>query len=226
VNSGNVDNNSAAGSLGYNYLISSKNTIGVVYRFSSYQYPGQPQAFGDNIVNLAYGRKITGRLALQLYGGPEFTTFRAPIGTQSSKLAGSASVNLNYAFENGDLTGGYLHGLTGGSGVFTGSTVDQVNFGFSRRLGRIWSANINFGYAHNNAVVSSTQVSIPTYDSWFAGGGVNRPLGRNLSFAIAYTAYINASNLSGCTGTPCSSNQTYNSITLNLQWHTRPFVLP
>ena len=226
VDAGSVDNNSVTGSLGYNYLISSKDTIGVVYRFSSYQYPGQPQAFGDHIVNLAYGRKITGRLALQLYGGADFATFRIPIGSQSSRIGTNASANLTYGLTKGALSAGYLHGLTGGSGVFTGSTVDQVNFGGSRNLGRIWSANITFGYAHNTAIVNSMQGSFPTYDSWFAGGGVSRPLGRNVNFAASYTAYIAATNGSGCIVNPCGSNQTYNSITLNLQWHARPFVLP
>jgi hypothetical protein len=226
VDPGNFDNNSVGASLGYNYQINREDTIGVVFRFSSYQYPGHPQALGDHIVNLAYGRKITGHLALQIYAGPEFTTLRVPIGTQSSKLGGNASANLTYGLENGSLSASYYHGLTGGSGVFNGSTLDQVNFGASRRLGRIWTANINFGYAHNKAAVNPTQASLPTYNSWFVGGGVNRPLGTNLNFAMAYTAYINASNQPGCTGASCSSNQTSNSITLNLQWHTRPFVLP
>src|SRR6266436_9789181 len=226
VDAGSVDNNSVMGSLGYNYLISSKDTIGVVYRFSSYQYPGQPQAFGDHIVNLAYGRKITGHLALQLYGGADFATFRVPFGTQSSRIGANASANLTYGLRKGALSAGYIHGLTGGSGVFTGSTVDQVNFGGSRNLGRIWSANITFGYAHNTAIMNSMQASFPNYNSWFAGGGVSRPLGRNLNFAVAYTAYINDSTQSGCTLTPCSTMQTYNSVALNLQWHTRPFVLP
>lgn len=226
VDTGNADNNSVGASLGYNYLINSKDTVGVVYRFSGYQYPGQPQALGDHVVNLAYGRKITGHLALQLYGGAEFTTFRVPLGTQSSSLGGNASANLTYSLNKGALSAGYFHGLTGGSGVFTGSTVDQVNFGASRRLGRIWSANISLGYAHNKAVVNSPQASFPAYNSWFVGGGVSRPLGRNVNFAVSYTAYIAATSGSGCVVTPCSSNQTSNSITLNLQWHTHPFVLP
>jgi len=225
VDLGNVDNNSVGGSLGYNYLISREDTVGVLYRFSNYQYPGQPQAFGDNIVNVAYGRKITGRLALQLYGGPEFTTFRVPTGTQSSRLGGNANTNLTYGFEDGSLSAGYFHGVNGGSGVFTGSTVDQVNFVASRRLGRVWSANFNFGYAHNRAVVNSTQAGIPTYNTWFVGGGMNRPIGRDLNFAISYTADIYGSNQSGCSGTTCSTNQTSNYITLSFQWHTRPYVL-
>ena len=107
-------------------------------------------------MNIAYGRKITGRLALQLSGGPEYTTFRVPIGTLSSKLGVDANANLIYGFENGSFSVGYLHGLSGGSGVFTGSTADQLNLAASRRLGRIWSANFNFGYARNTTVANST----------------------------------------------------------------------
>jgi len=226
VDPGSVDDNSAMGSLGYNYQLDRKNTLGLLYRFSSYQFPGQPQAFGDHAVNIAYGRKITGRLALQLSGGPEFSTFRMPISTQSSKLGGNANANIIYGLANGNVSAGYLHGLAGGSGVFTGSTVDQVNFAGSRRLSRVWSANFNFGYAHNKAVVNSTQAGLPAYNSWFVGGGLNRPIGRNLNFALSYTADIFGSNQSGCSGTTCSSNQTSNYITLSFQWHARPFVLP
>jgi hypothetical protein len=226
VDPGNVDNNSLTGSLGYNYQIDRANTMGVVYRFTSFQFPGEPQAFGEHVVNVAYGRKITGRLALQLYGGPEFNTFRIPVGNQSSKVGGNGSANLVYGLENGRISAGYFHGLSGGSGVFTGSTVDQVNFTASRRLGRVWSASLNLGYAHNRSVASSTVAGSPSYNNWTVGAGVNRPFGRNTDFAISYTSNINAYSQSQCSGTSCSTNQTSNYISLNVQWHTRPFVLP
>ena len=130
-------------------------------------------------------------MALQAYGGPQFTTFRVPVGGQSSKVGANLNVNLIYAFEKGSLTAGYLHGLTGGSGAFTGSTVNQFNFGASRQLSRVWTANFNVGYAHDAAVVNSTQNAFPAYNSWFVGGGVNRPFGKNVNLAVAYTAYIN-----------------------------------
>lgn len=226
VDPGNVDNNSLTGSLGYNFQMDRANTLGVVYRFSSFQFPGQPQAFGEHVVNVAYGRKITGRLALQLYGGPEINTFRIPVGNQSSKVGGNGSAILVYSLQNGSISASYFHGLSGGSGVLTGSTADQVNFAVYRRLGRVWTAFFNVGYAHNGAVVSSTGASSPSYNNWTASGGLNRPFGRNMNFAISYTANINAFSLSQCSGTSCSTNQTSNYITLNVQWHTRPFVLP
>jgi hypothetical protein len=227
VQSGNVDNNSATGNLGYNYQLDSKNSLGLQYRFSSYQFPGQPQAFGDHDVNVAYGRKITGRLALQLSGGPEYATFRVlPMGAQSSKLEANANANIIYGFEKGSFSAGYVHGLAGGSGVLTGSTTDQLNSAASRRLGRIWSANFNLGYAHNKAFLNTTQAGLPTYNSWFVGGGVSRPIGRELNLAVSYTANIFGSSQSACIGATCSSSQTLNYITLSFQWHTRPFVLP
>ena len=226
VDPGNVDSNSLMGSIGYNYQLTREDTIGLVYRYSNFQYPGEPQAFGDQIVNIAYGRKITGRLAFQVSGGPEFSTFRIPINSENSKLGGNLNVNLTYAFENGSISGGYIHGLSGGSGVFTGSTLDQVTFGGNRRLSRVWSGQANFGFAHNRAVSGESLTGSPSYNNLFLGAGVNRPIGRNLYFAVAYSANINKSTQAGCTGSSCSTSQTVNYITLSIQWQSRPLVLP
>lgn len=223
---GNVDNNDVIGSLGYNYILSKEDTLGVFYRFSSYQYPGQPQAFADHSINVAYGRKLTGRLALQAYGGPEFTKFRVPIGTQTSKVGGNLSVNAIYSFENGGINVSYLHGLTGGSGVFTGSTVDSVNFAVNHKLSRLWAGFAGLGYASNRAVVTSTALAFPSYNSLFINVGVNRPFGRKISFSVSDTANISTGSQTGCTVGSCSANQTYNYITLSIQWHSRPLILP
>lgn len=227
VDAGNVDNNTVVGSLGFNHQLNRTDTIGVFYRFSSYQYPGEPQAFGDHSINLAYGKKLTGRLGLQVSGGPEFTEFRVPIGTETSKLGGSISANLTYRFENGGISAGYLHGLTGGSGVFTGSTADVISFALAHKLSRVWSGQFTLGYSKNRAVVTSTESAFPNYDSIYVGGNVSRPIGRDFIFAFAYTANIGKTNeTSGCTTASCSSSQTFNYITISFQWHSRPLVLP
>jgi hypothetical protein len=225
INAGNIDTNSLIGGFGYNYQLSKSDTIGVVYFFSSYHYPGEPQAYGNHVASLAYGRKLTGRLALRLLGGPQISTFRIPIGTSTSQIGGYFYGTLSYALRNGGISATYSHSLSGGSGVLVGSTLDEVNLQMSRRLTRVWSGNINFGYAHNGEVASG-ELDIPTYDSWFAGGGLNRPIGRNLSVAVAYQANIGNYKYSACTGASCSSNNSVQTVTVNFQWHTRPFVLP
>ena len=228
VNPGNIDTNSVFGSLGYNYQISHKDTIGLFYQFSSYHFVGNPQAYGSQVVSAAYSRKITGRLALSLYAGPQFTSLRIPVGTTSSTVRGYASAFLNYGFEKGAISGSYLHGLSGGSGVLTGSVLDQVYFSAGRQISRIWSASANVGYAHNRTVINSAlAASNPSYNNWFAGGGIGRPFGRNINFSIGYSANFGNYN-PGCSGPGCGSSPTatYQIVNVNVQWHTRPFVLP
>ena len=223
---GNVDNSTFTASLGYNYVLNHADTIGLVYRFSNFQFSGQPQAFGDHTFNVAYGRKLTGRLALTISGGPEYTKFRIPVGTQTSKLGGNANVNVTYRLENGGLMAGYFHGLTGGGGVFTGSTIDMVNFEISHRFTRVWSGQFNMGYSINRAEATSTPANFPNYNSWYVGGGVYRPIGRNMNFGVAYNATIGTTVQAGCTGGSCTSNQNANFVTVNFQWQSRPLILP
>lgn len=225
VNAGNIDNDSALGSVGYNYALTRESSIGADYRFTAFHYSGQRQALGSHVLALAYSRKVTGRLALQFNGGPQITMFRVPVGGKTEKLGANLSLGFSYAIPNTLFTGAYSHALSGGSGVFTGSTSDQVNASLRRRLTRVWSGNLNFGYAHNTAISNLAPVAMPAYDSVYVGGGVSRPIGRNFDFAAAYNVNVNRSSISQCTGPSCYPSETVHYITLNFQWHTRPFVL-
>jgi hypothetical protein len=223
VQAGNIDSNTTVGSIGYNYALTRNDTIGLVYRFSAFHFPGSPQAYGDHAVNIAYARKITGRLGLRLFVGPEFTFYRIPVGTTTQSTGVSITANLTYGFERGSLGLSYIHGLSAGSGVFIGSNLDQVTTSVNRSLTRHWSGNVNFGYARNSPIGGTGLAGVPAYDDWFAGGGLSRPIGRNFNFGLAYTATIANNSAAGCTGVGC--NTTYHTVTINFQWHTRPFVL-
>jgi hypothetical protein len=226
VEAGNFDSYTAVESIGYNYALSLSDTVGLVYRFSSYQFPGNPQAYGSNVMSVAYGRKVTGRLALRLFIGPEITNYRIPVGTASRATGISTTANLIYSLGRGAFTLGYLHGLSSGSGVLVGSVLDQASGSASRSLTRVWTGSLNFGYSRNNPVGGTATSSYPTYDNWFLGGGVSRPIGRNFNFAVAYTATIGNYSGTGCTGASCNTSKTYNTVTVNFQWRLRPFVLP
>ena len=231
VDSGNVDTDSLFGSLGFNYQLSHKDSVGFYGEFSSYHFPGNPQAYGVRTVSAAYSRKITGRLALSVYGGPQFTSLRVPVGNQSSTVSSYASAFLNYAFLNGGISARYVHGISGGSGVLTGSIVDDLSVSASRRLSRQWNASVHAGYAHNRSVLDAVgaAVSNPSYDDWYVGVGISRPIGRDMTIALAYSASFETNHL-GC-GSPtspgCGSSATTSGqfITLNFRWHPRPFVL-
>jgi len=225
LDSGNVNSDSEILNVGYNYAITRKDTLGLVYLFSAYRYPGDPQALGDHVGQILYGRKITGKLALKLAGGPEVTTFRVAIGGSTRKVAWSGNAALTYAFARSSIALGYSHGVSGGSGVFTGSIIDQANATWSRRLTRVWSGSVNLGYAKNRQILTLNGVTSPSYGAWLAGAGLSRPLGRNATFSLAYQAQIQNSNVAICANPNCGTNYTTNQIFVSFQWHTRPLVL-
>jgi hypothetical protein len=119
--------------------------------------------------------------------------------------------------------------MSGGSGVFAGSIQDEAGFSATRRLSRQWGASAHVGFARNRNVVNVPGVNNPSYDDWYAGIGLNRPIGRDLNVALAYSATIQ-NHYPGCssTGGPgCGTSATTSGqfITLSFRWHPRPFAL-
>jgi len=226
VESGNVDNDMITGTLGYNYTLTANDTIGVFYRFSAYHFSGQPEAYGDHSANIAYSKKITGRLVLQLYGGPDFTVSRTSTNGDNLTYGVNCGATVRYGVQDGELHATYSHGISGGSGVLTGSSGDLLSFGADHKLGRIWTSQVNMGYAHNSPVQNSPLNISQSFNTWNAGGGVNRMFGRNTTFGIAYNATITDYPTSSCSGSACNSSQTYQYVTISFSWQTRPIVLP
>jgi hypothetical protein len=227
---GNVDSDNYIGIIGYNYQLTKTDTLGLSYRYSSFHYPGTPQALGDQLIQVAYAKRITGRLALQLSAGPEITNYRVPQppSTKTQFIAGAGTATLTYALGRGGVSVAYFHGVTAGSGIYLGATTDQVTASANRKLTRMWSGEFHVGYADNRSQGASqgvSNLSSVDYNTVFVGGTASRPLGRNASFTVGYTAYIESTNNSGCTGSGCNANYTNNQINVGVNWHTRPFVL-
>jgi hypothetical protein len=223
---GNIDNNDYIGNIGYNYALGKKDTLGVLYRFSAFRYIGNSQALDDHVVQLSYGRKITGRLALRIAGGIDKTNFHVPIGNATNSLGESVNATLNYATAQNDFTLIYMRGVSNGSGVQLGSSTNEIQTAVSRRLSREWQGRFHFGYARNSSLGNSTAAqSLQTFNSYYVGGGLNRPLGRDASLSLAYTAQIQTSNQAVCATGTCNKNHTQQQITLGFSWHARPFVL-
>src|SRR6202166_2768443 len=225
TNPGNIDNDDEIGSIGYNYAVTKKDSLGVLYRFTAYHFTGLSQAIGDHTFNLAYGRKITGRLGLGLFAGPEITTFRVPVGTITQQTNLSLGATLTYGFEWGGVTLAYNHGTNGGSGILTGAIGDNVYATANRRITRVWNARANLGYGREHAFAAVGAIAA-SYNNYYFGVGLDRPIGRNSLLSLGYTAYIVNTNLAACGITVCSpGTTTQHQLAVGYQWHTRPFVL-
>jgi hypothetical protein len=222
---GNVDSDTYVGNIGYNYQLTKEDSIGVFYRFSAYHFDTSSRPVGDHVVSFVYGRKITRRLALQLEVGPDITNYYDSLGVQQQSISGSGGANLRYSFRRGDVSAAYSHGVSSGGGLLTGSITDEVTFNVSKSIGRVWSIQGNAGFSRNHPISDTSASQTTAFNSIFAGGGINRAIGRDTNFSLAYQARIQQQDLSNCSGAGCSSSYTQSSIVVNLQWHTRPFVL-
>jgi hypothetical protein len=97
----------------------------------------------------------------------------------------------------------------------------------SRRLTRLWQGSIHVGYAHNGTIAGSTTTpgGNPSFDNWFAGGGIGRPFGRSVSLFISYNANFET-NHPNCNTPACGVSNTTSGqfVTVNIRWHPRPFA--
>jgi len=222
----NINTNDEIASLGYNYDMTRRDTIGVLYRFTGYQYVGTPQRLKDHTISLAYGRKITGRLALQVFGGPDVTMFSVPIGGVSERNSFSGSASLTYGLPRGSVSIKYSHGVSGGSGVLVGSNLDRVDTQFSRWLAGRWDTNVAVGFARNGALSSSlTGTSTPALLSLFVSAGLNRQLGNTTSFSLSYMFGHQNSSQAVCPTGGCGSNYMQHQIWVGFRWRARPMVI-
>jgi hypothetical protein len=213
-------------SVGFERSLSKNNTIGLLYRYFDYRFLDQPQTIQDQVLQVAFGRKVTGRLAWQIFVGPDVTTFQQRSPDFSDRVSVAAGANVTYTLSRDHISVGYNHGVAGGSGVLTGAVADTLEGSFDRPLSRIWKGNVSFGYSKDASLASGNlATSALTFSSWFVGGGLDRSLlSRNANLSIAYSAYIDDRGQTGCIAAACSSDLRH-QISLSLQWHARPFVL-
>jgi hypothetical protein len=222
---------------GYNYQMSRKDTIAVLYRFSAYRYSNFNQSINDNIVYLSYGRRVTGRLAFQIAAGPEVTLLRMPIsggsgGTASTstnsttKAYWSLYTSLSYQLRRTGLGLSYNHSVGAGSGVLAGSIADMVSGWVGRQLSRTFNARFIFGYSRNSglAAVTASTTTDQIYGYWFGGVNLTHPMGRSLNLFLNYEAQYQGSNAPFCVGPTCGTSIVRHMVSVGFSWRDHPIA--
>jgi hypothetical protein len=218
---------------GYNHTLTREDTIAVFYRFSGYRYSNFNQSINDNSVQVSYGRRVTGRLAFRVAGGPDVASFAVPItsgagGTTTNSTTQfyfTLNTSLNYQLKRTNLGLAYNHGLSGGSGVLAGSKLDTVSGSVTRQLSRSFSGVWNLGYARNEGRLVAGGTAAPTtqtFDYWFTGVHIGHPLGRTINLFLYYELQYQNSNSAFCLGTTCNTSYVRNQISFGLGWRKQP----
>lgn len=223
LDSGFIDDHTWMARGGYNYALNRSDTVGVTYGFSEISFNTNNSKIDNHSIQLAYGRRITGRLALQLSAGPQITTFKNVTGNPGSQVSWAAGTTLQYQQPRNDFFLSYLRGITGGVGLFQGAQRDEVQGGASRKLTRTLTGSLTAGYARNTALQQlTTGSSTFKFNSWTAGAGLDRPLGRQVSVFLNYNFQYQTSDSSFCTSGSCGTIFRRHQVGVGLNWTIRP----
>lgn len=216
--SGYISSRDTHGRIGYNYALSAKNNLAVTYDHDRASLNGSSSLLQTDLVQLAFGRKVTGRLAFQVAAGPEILRLRNLGSSSTQQLSWSAFTTANYSLAHNHYSLIYSHAATAGSGVFVGSDTDTITAGLTHDFTRFWSLSVNGGYAINrNLAPVATFAS--RFDNGFAGAVVNRELGRQVRMGLSYEFQRQTGGAGACPVLSCGLADSFNQFAVNLQWH-------
>jgi len=172
---------------GYDYSYDPNDSLGILAGYTKIDYTGasiSATSTTSYLAALAYGWKITGRLAFQAAGGPEQIRYMSPAGGFQVWYASFKSA-LTYERRRNGYSLTFMRGLSSGSGVFAGAESNIITVAAHRQFTRNWLGSINGGYAINNSLAPAATATV-RFDNWFAGASLGRGIGRHVAVNFNY----------------------------------------
>lgn len=225
-NSGGIDSDHRIYSTGFDRLVTRKDTLGIVYGFSQIRFRGVGFGIDDHFVQLSYGRKVTGRVAFEVAGGPMVDIFHNSTTSSGRRYSWNAHSSLRYRLPRADLGFSYGHFTTNGSGILFGAETDTLSGTVGVRLSRTWSTSINPGYTRNTRLRQTTVGNASaSFDSVYAGFSLQRALGPYMDMSFRYNLQDQRSSVTGPSGIGSGSTFVRHLFGFGFNWHTRPIEI-
>ena len=215
---GYINSEDFNGRIGYNYALSAKNNIGLTYGRDRTSFFGSASRMETDLLQLAFGRKITGRLAFQVEAGPQLFHFVNYGLAKTRQLSWSAFSALTYQRGHAGYSLSYFRGVSPGSGVLFGSNSEFITGTANREITRFWSASMNGGYASSKALAPSAMFS-SQFNNWFAGANLNRQIGAQVYLGLSYGFQQQSIGGGSCPVLSCGLPGSFSQLGVNLQWH-------
>ncbi len=191
---------------GYSHALNARDYIGINYGFSRYQLQSSVPAFRTQFFQFSYGHRISGRLAMQLGGGPLIQQFTSPISGPATQTSWMATSSLQARARRAGLGLSYSHFTTAGGGVLSGATTDTVRANLGLPLSRKWQFSVGPGLAHNRSLPQTTVGTVKsTYNSFYGNASLSRSLGRYTSVFLTYNYQAQRSSTTPCLSTNCEA---------------------
>jgi hypothetical protein len=204
IDDGYIDSDTIGFRAGYNYSPTARDTLALSYGGSLSRFLGMGRENISHMVQLSYGRRVTGRMSLHVAAGPQITALDTALGTRESLVSWSLDSFMRYHFNQADTTLAYRHGVSGGSGVFLGSEIDEVSASLSRQLSRLWRGSVDFAFAHNDSLQEiALGAAGRRFNTWRGGFELSRPVGRYARMYFRYGVERQSAANVVCGGAGC-----------------------
>jgi len=222
-----------SGQAGYNRILGPHDQGAIVYGYQDFQF-STGVSFQDDVLQLMWGHRISGRMDFIGAIGPQFTQLANDL-----IISTAGQAELRYQFPKATLAASFRHFLTNGSGFFAGAESDIASLSAARPLSRVWSVSSDLGYSRNSRATpescpqgqictgaSAEGVSADVYQYGFAGVAFHRMFGRNFhGFASFHFNELSFDHSYCGTVGPCSRISNREVGTIGLDWTPRPIRL-
>jgi len=205
IGSGLSDSNYWLFLAGYDYQLTRRDEIGVIYLDALLTFHGINNERLIRGFELAYGRQVTDKLALKLAAGPLESTFAKPLGGSVTNGFWSTHDSLEYLFGQTGLRASFTRMVTNGAGVLLGAETSLFTLGVDHSFKRRLSGSLDFGYAYNQSLSPLTStMSVAKFATYTGSASLNRLVGRHMRLFINYMFDRQESNnpISFSSGTP------------------------
>jgi hypothetical protein len=213
---------------GYSYMVGRRDQIGAIYGFQQFRFPqdvgGQIDA---QVANVRWSHTISGRMSLIASLGPQRLVVEDPFLGSVTHWSANGRAVVRYRFTRTSIAATYEKFTSAGSGFFAGADTQSARLSVTRPLARTLEVYLDFGYAHNKRLQSSTgDAGVPgnTFNHAFARVLFRKHLGREFSSFAAYRFNDTSFSSPTCdleTG-DCGRSTARHMATIGLEWHPRP----
>jgi hypothetical protein len=230
---------------GYHFYLGRIDTLSIAYvhNFTRFNIRNRalPLASGESLGRgalLSYGRRLTGKLSLQLSGGPIFTEVAQPQGGIAKSTLLSTYDSLVYQYRTNDVNFSFMRNSTGGSGVLFGAKTDVVQLALDRQISRSFNGTLEVGHAFNQSLgrtvqagqsAGSTQSSRTgqrsKFETWEAGVTLSRRLRENTRLFMNYHLELQSAIIPACFVSNCGETVLRHLGGIGINWSTRPIKL-
>jgi hypothetical protein len=217
---GFIDSRSLYAQGGYNYMVDPKDSVAVIGAYDKTAFVGFPNSNDAYSGELAYGRNITGKVALQVAVGPEQIQVSDPGSSNFQFLSWSANAAISFHHPRTNYSLNYTHALSNGGGVILGALSHTFSAGISHSFTRYWSGSASSGYAWSSSLTLPTAPISYSFTNWFAGAYIGRRLSYRMNISFNYGVTYSGTS-STCPVNVCGFGGYFHTFGTTVNWHLR-----